>query len=315
MFIYVKIIKTEEFNTKMNRASIFFKTSDLVMHYPRNYEKFPDVTVIKNICYDERFGNFTKADIYFKEGKDSYPIIVNVHGGGFVKGDKRHRAAFCSKFAQQGYFVYNVNYRLAPKFQFPSACEDVINALNYLPKLAKQFKLDLNKIILTGDSAGAYYAMSAIIASSNEHFRTALALPKYNGTISGFMGFCGAYGIEIIVARKTPLGIAKEVGSALVGYKIKKDFSNLFTYNLFKYTNLLDYINEKFPPTFIMASKYDKFVGGQGELLEEKLQSLGVNNTAYYASCEGDFHCFQLLPRHKSTPKVMEKAFEWLKTQ
>lgn len=299
----------------MNIASIFFKISDLTMHHKRNFEKFPDITVMKNIPYDERFGNLTCANVFFKEGKESYPVIVNVHGGGFVKGDKRHRAALCAKFARQGYFVYNVNYRLAPKFQFPAACEDVINALNYLPKLKKQFKLDLDKIILTGDSAGAYYAMTAILAATNEEFRNGLNLPKVNGKITGFMGFCGAYSIEKIVARKSPLNVAKEVGSALVGYKVKKDFSNLHDFALFKYTYLLDFVNEKFPPTFIMASKYDGFVGGQGELLEEKLNSLGIKNTAYYANVEGDFHCFQLLPKHKSTPKVMENTYKWLQQQ
>jgi acetyl esterase/lipase len=299
----------------MNIASVFFKASDLTMHYFRNFEKFPDITVLKNISYDERFGSYTKADVFYKDGQESYPIIVNVHGGGFVKGDKRHRAALCAKFARQGFFVYNVNYRLAPQYQFPAACEDVINALNFLPKLQKQYKLDLNRIILTGDSAGAYYAMSAIIASCNEDFRTGLSLPKLNGKITGFMGFCGAYSLEVIVARKTPLNVAKEVGSALVGYKVKKDFSNLHDFCLFRYTNLLDYINDKFPSSYIMASKYDEFVGGQGELLEEKLQELGVKCLAYYANEVGDSHCFQLLPRHKSTKKVMESAYKWLAKQ
>jgi acetyl esterase/lipase len=299
----------------MNIASIFFKASDLTMHYARNFEKFPDITVHKNIVYDQRYGNYTKADVFYKDGQDSYPIIVNVHGGGFVKGDKRHRAALCAKFARQGYFVYNINYRLAPKFQFPAACEDVINALNFLPKLQKQYKLDLNKIILTGDSAGAYYAMSAIIASTNEEFAKGLALPVYNGKITGFMGFCGAYSLEIIVARKSPLNVAKEVGSALVGYKVSKDFSNLYHFPLFRYTNLLDFVNERFPESFIMASNFDGFVGGQGELLEEKLRDLGVNHTTHYADQEGDGHCFQLLPRHKSTNKVMGSAYAWLTKQ
>ncbi|NLL55695.1 MAG: alpha/beta hydrolase [Clostridiales bacterium] len=299
----------------MNIASIFFKISDLTMHYARNFEKFPDITVLKDISYDDRYGRYTRADVYYKDGQDSYPVIINVHGGGFVKGDKRHRAAVCAKFARQGYFVYNINYRLAPQYQFPAACEDVINAINFLPKLQKQFKLSLDNIILTGDSAGAYYAMTAILASTNEEFRQGLSLPNCNEKITGFMGFCGAYSLEVIVARKTPLNVAKEVGSAVIGFKVKKDFSNLKDFPLFSYTNLLDFINEKFPPSYIMASKHDKFVGGQGELLQEKLESLGVKHSVHFADEVGDFHCFQLLPKHKNTKKVMESAYKWLKEQ
>jgi acetyl esterase/lipase len=313
VYLYGTIIHIKG-ERKMNRASVFFKASDLFMHYPRNFEKFPDVTVMKDISYDDRFG-YTKGDAFYKEGGASYPVLVNVHGGGFVRGDKRHRAAWCCKFARQGYFVWNVNYRLAPAFKFPAACEDVINALNFLPHLQRQFKLDLSKIIITGDSAGAFYAMSAIIAQTNESFRQGLNLPRLDVSISGFMGFCGAYSLEVIVAKKTPFGIAKEVGSALFGYKVKSDFSNLKDFVLFEYTNLLDFVNEKFPPSFIMASKVDAFVGGQGELLEEKLKNLNIDYTAYYAAEKGDAHCFQLLPKHKNTSKVMENAYLWLKNR
>lgn len=298
----------------MNKACIFFKMSDLINHYRRNFEKFDDVVIEKNIVFDDRYGKYTRADALYTAGLKNYPVLINVHGGGFVKGDKRHRRAICAKFAQKGWFVFNMNYRLAPQHQFPSAVEDVVNALNFLPAIKEKYGLDFDRIVLTGDSAGAYYSASAIISTINDNFRKALNLPEYKGKIAGFMGFCGPYNLEKILAVKTPFDVAKDIATALFGYEIEKDFSNLRTHSLFEYTNLLNFIDKNFPKSYIMASRNDKFCFGQGEFIEDKLQENNVEYTAYYAENEEDFHCFHLLPRHSGTKKCMEGAYKWLKT-
>ena len=64
----------------MNKACVFFKLSDLIMHYPRNYKKYPDIKRIKNFVYDESIGNYGKADLYIKEKKydEALQIIEKV---------------------------------------------------------------------------------------------------------------------------------------------------------------------------------------------------------------------------------------------
>lgn len=298
----------------MNKACIFFKISDVVMHRKRNFEKFPDVTVEKDITYDDKYGKYTRADVFYTAGRESYPVIVNVHGGGFVKGDKRHRAAICSKFARKGWLVFNINYRLAPQFAFPAGVEDTVNFLRYLPGLAEKYPLDLDKVVLTGDSAGAYYAAAAVVASINTDYQRTFSLPDVPVRIHGFMGFCGAYALEKMIGRKTPLGISRDVATALLGFKVKSDFSNLNAHPLFAHTNLIDYVNADFPKSYLAIAKYDSFVGGQGELMEQALEDNGVECTAYYAKNKEDYHGFHLLPKHPGTEKCMAGAYEWLKT-
>ncbi len=297
----------------MNKACVFFKISDLVMHYPRNYKKYPDVTRVRNFVYDDRYGNFTRADLLFltEQTTGKHPIVVNVHGGGFVKGDKRHRRAICSEYARLGYFVYNVNYRTAPNYPLPSGCYDVINAINKLPALADEYSLDLNKIVFTGDSAGAFYAASAVLACVNDEYRNLLGVSKPLITPTAFIGFCGAYRLGDILSRKTPLDIASSIANALMGEKCAvKDINN---HPNFVYTDLLPYVNEKFPKSLIMYSTHDDFCGGQGELMENKLVAAGVEVETFVATGEKDFHCFHLLPKHKSTPACMEKVKDYLK--
>ena len=126
----------------MRKSRIFFKISDLIFHYPRNYKRYPSVTRINNLVYDDRFGNYTKADIYFnKELKQgAFPVFVNIHGGGFVRGDKRHRSAFAPILPiTAGLFITStIALRRLP---LPAGIEDTINALNYLHTLAENMTL------------------------------------------------------------------------------------------------------------------------------------------------------------------------------
>ena len=298
----------------MNKACVFFKISDITRHIPRNYKRYPDVVKEKNFVYDEGYGNYTRADLFYPKNRNgTLPVIVNVHGGGFVKGGKVHRTALCSLFATEGYFVYNVNYRLAPQYPFPSAIIDVVHALNKLPDLAEKYDLNLTKVILTGDSAGAFYAAAATLCAVNPDFASKVGV-KSEITPYAYMGFCGAYRLEDLLLMKTPLNVSYDIADALFGGKMHGDAEIIKQKASFPLTDLVAFVNGAFPKSFLLYSKYDTFCGGQGEMLSEKLKSLGVSVTDFIATDKKDGHCFHLFPFHKTTPKAMESVQAFLKT-
>lgn len=298
----------------MRKSRIFFKVSDIIFHYPRNYKKYPDVLRKNDFSYDKRFGKYTKGDIYYnpqkKQGK--YPVFLNVHGGGFVRGDKRHRSTFAASLADRGWFVFNINHRLAPEYPLPSGIEDTLNALIYLNKIADEYDLDLSRIVISGDSAGAYYALAAVAATYSKEMRNALSLPEYNGKIAALVTFCGLYDIKSALFKKSPLGMAKDIAECLMGIKINADFSNTNEFENLEYIAPLNYINNQWPETYIIKAVNDAFCGGQGELLEEKLQQAGVQVEMYFANKYKEDHCFHLLPYLKSTKECMEHVNKYL---
>lgn len=88
------------------------------------------------------------------------PILVFVHGGGFTGGDKHTPGQFTYDNVmtwanQQGMIGVEINYRLAPKNQYPDAAYDTRDALAYVAKNARQWGGDPNRIFLWGHSAGA----------------------------------------------------------------------------------------------------------------------------------------------------------------
>lgn len=102
-----------------------------------------------------------KLDVIW-DGKTtgSRPILVFVHGGGFTGGDKHTPGQFTYDNVmtwanQQGMIGVEINYRLAPKNQYPDAAYDARDALAYVAKNARQWGGDPNRIFLWGHSAGA----------------------------------------------------------------------------------------------------------------------------------------------------------------
>jgi acetyl esterase/lipase len=115
-----------------------------------------DVKVSTNQSYgpDER----NKLDVYSPlNATGKKPILVFVHGGGFVRGDKKDEAHIGGYFAKHGVVAVIVNYRFAPNNKWPSGAQDIALVLEWIKKNAAQFGGDANQIILSGNSAGAMH--------------------------------------------------------------------------------------------------------------------------------------------------------------
>ena len=102
-----------------------------------------------------------KLDVVW-DGKSTgnHPVLVFVHGGGFTGGDKHSAGQFTydnvMKWAnEQGMIGVEINYRLAPKNQYPDAAYDTRDALGWVAKNAAKYGGDPNRIFLWGHSAGA----------------------------------------------------------------------------------------------------------------------------------------------------------------
>ncbi|HEX7873192.1 MAG TPA: alpha/beta hydrolase [Sphingobium sp.] len=101
-----------------------------------------------------------RLDLYRAEAGESLPILLFVHGGGFLKGDKGGAAEWPNAnvgrmAAQAGFLGAVINYRLAPDNPWPSGAEDVAAAVDWLRAHAADQGGDPAKIVLVGTSAGA----------------------------------------------------------------------------------------------------------------------------------------------------------------
>ena len=97
-----------------------------------------------------------KLDLYIPQGTGPFALVIMVHGGGFMMGDKADGAGLGGgdKILAQGYAIASLNYRLAAEAKFPAQIQDVKAAVRFLRANAQKFNLNPDKFAAFGASAG-----------------------------------------------------------------------------------------------------------------------------------------------------------------
>jgi acetyl esterase/lipase len=96
-------------------------------------------------------------DVYVPEGDGPFPVVIDLHPGGFVFGDKSNPAA-ADVLLAAGYAVVSPNYRLSGEATFPAPIQDAKATVRWARANAEQYKLDPERIAAFGQSAGGNLA-------------------------------------------------------------------------------------------------------------------------------------------------------------
>ncbi|WP_296232237.1 alpha/beta hydrolase [Pseudomonas sp. UBA4617] len=125
----------------------------------------PGHVMVSELQFSVRDGTRLAARLYRQgqAGTALQPVILYLHGGGYVVGSLDSHDSVCRRLAALGEFaVLAADYRLAPQQQFPVALHDVLDAANWLAEQAAALGLDNRRIVLAGDSVGA--SLAAVMA-------------------------------------------------------------------------------------------------------------------------------------------------------
>lgn len=126
-----------------------------------------------NVTYLTASNVESKLDVYYRTGTTPQPTVVFFHGGFWAAGSKETSLMALVPWMEMGWNVVNVEYRLARVAPAPAAVEDGLCALRFLATQARTYNIDVNRLVVTGQSAGGHLALtSAMIPES-----TGLARP------------------------------------------------------------------------------------------------------------------------------------------
>jgi acetyl esterase len=111
------------------------------------------------------------------------PVLLYLHGGGFVVGGLETHDALCRQLARRsGGAVLALDYRLAPEHPFPAAVDDTWAALQWLASQASSLGIDTGRMAIGGDSAGGTLAAVSAILARDHGLRLAMQLLITPGT-------------------------------------------------------------------------------------------------------------------------------------
>jgi acetyl esterase len=141
----------------------------------------PPVAVVE----DETLSTGAAARIYHAAAKDR-PVVVYLHGGGWVVGSVAASDAFCRRLVDAAACtVVSVDYRLAPEHPFPAGVEDAVVAIEWTAARSGSWGADPKRLVVLGDSAGgnlATVAVRRLVGSGHEVVaRQILAYPGVSG--------------------------------------------------------------------------------------------------------------------------------------
>jgi len=132
---------------------------------PRRRRMGVDVTA--NIAYRDTGLEEHLLDVYRSRSTPvPAPALVYIHGGAFLLCSKETHWSIAEDFAERGFVVFNINYRLAPKYRYPAAVHDVCAALLWVRDNGERFGADTSQMVVAGESAGGNLASAAAVASA-----------------------------------------------------------------------------------------------------------------------------------------------------
>ncbi len=256
----------------------------------------PGLTVCRDIPYREHASRWELLDVYWPAAPHKpLPVIVSVHGGGYVYGTKEVYQYYCMSLAERGFAVINFNYRLAPGARFPAQLAALNRVLGWMAQNKDIFPFDTDNVFLVGDSAGAQMASHYAALWSNPDYAA-----LYPFTVAGGFALralalnCGMYDLA-----GAALGPDIDFHGNLYDDYIGKDRRS--RPGIYPLLDVLGHIDGRYPPAFVMTSCYD-FLRDNAEPMADLLRSRGVEAEYRLYGKEGDthmghvFHCNMRLP-------------------
>ena len=292
----------------MSIAKTLFVAIDKVFKPKQNpralQKKLSDVQCVKDVVYNEQFSQ--TLDLYFMPKDVPYPVIFEIHGGGFAAGDKKYRDCHCRYLAKHtGAMVVNVNYGVGKENPCPLPMRHLVSAVNWVEQNATKYNLDLSKFVVMGDSAGAFYACF-LAALQDSAALQELFECKFTARITATVLNCGVYDMTAYLHKRSPL--YKSVCKEFLGVPPKKAVHSKYLDGI----NLLSHVGQNFPSSFVIYAKKDVFCKGQGEQLVQKLQEQQVPVECIFSTTMRANHTYSLVWKSKIAQLTNEQMINFL---
>ncbi|HEY1272886.1 MAG TPA: alpha/beta hydrolase [Terriglobales bacterium] len=237
---------------------------------------------VPNIVYKTANNYQAKLDVYYARMPGApAPVVMMIHGGGWVAGTKEESVLYAVPFLQMGFSVVNVEYRLGQVSLAPAAVEDCLCALHWIGRNAKKYNFDLTKVVITGGSAGGHLALTTAMIPPSAGFENECLVEDDEGWTGHFIDTRPAIAAVINWFGITDVPDMLE-GPNKHGYAVSWLGSLPNREELARQLSPLTYVRPGLPPILTIHGDNDKLVPySHAVRLHEALTKAGVKNQLY----------------------------------
>lgn len=287
-------------------ASIQISGSAAFSPPPDIHEINERVKVVKNLVYSDSKNSL--LDIYHpKDATASMPVILWIHGGGYVGGSKDSRQDYAMALADAGYVVANIDYALAPASLYPGPVLQANQALAFMQLHAAEYGGDMDRVFVGGDSAGAQIASQVAALVSNVELAKTMAIQPAiaNSQLQGALLLCGLYNLDTVRATAFP-----NIDLFLTAYTGAEPFES---FPRIDELSTVQHISPNFPPVFITVGDADPFVSQSAELVELlQANEVQVSSVFFEGTQKNLKHEYQYDLSTEDARSTLEKTLQFL---
>jgi acetyl esterase/lipase len=238
----------------------------------------PEVTIEKNIVYGKGGDDDLKLDMARPKGDGPFPLVVCIHGGAWQAGSRAGHLGTIKMLAENGYVAATVQYRLAPKHQFPAQVEDVKCAVRFLRASAKKYNLDPKHVAALGDSAGGHLSLMLGLMNPEDGMEGKGGNADQSSKVQAVVNYYGPAELATWAPTETGDNLLR-LGLKRDGNGILKDWLGISDRKaeVMKKASPLTYIDSKDAPVLTFQGTADPLVQPQqAKVLHEALKKAGV---------------------------------------
>ena len=232
-----------------------------------------------------------KLDLFGTQAAtEPMPTIIEVHGGGYIGGDKDINTEHAQFYAENGYLVVAPNYTRLPSGDFKDAIQDLFAAYNWVADHAEEYNFDLSRVAISGDSAGGYYVLitAAIMVSPELQEYFEVTPPAYD--FQAYVATCpgtNLLGLRDALGASGPAGYtANTIGEEILNND-----------DLMSHLDLYSVVDpETYPYIYMITTPGDVTTGAETLMFDEFLTEQGIDHILMNYEDEGSglIHVFNI---------------------
>ena len=260
----------------------------------------------KDIVYVTVGGKPLALDLYMPAGVDRPPLVVWIHGGRWMNGDKSDVPL---AFVNNGIATASLDFRQSTEARFPAMVQDIKAAIRFLRAKAPEYRYRADRFAIGGTSSGAHLA--ALVGVTNGHKELEGTLGDHRATssdVQAILSYYGASNLMTILPQSTPygLGVRKPALEVLLGASPEQ------ARDLAKLASPVAHVDRSDPPLLLLHGDQDPQMPiNQSHELEGMYESLGLD--VFFDVVHGGVHGDGDREPRFFSPARIERAVAFLK--
>ncbi len=242
------------------------------------------------------------------------PLFLYIHGGGWISGITKMRDPYIGNWAEKGFFTASIAYSYAPQEVFPTQIKEVFTAIDLICDKAEEMKIDLDNVVISGESAGGYYIAFVVACLNNPEILKKLNIEFRNIDkikIRALVSHCGCFNPERLIDTTKPQSEfpdIKMMTSTFAGISLSKLREYLKTDDG---KIMIPEITDKFPPCFLVWCAKDKLQHETFDL-DKELTKLNVPHKLFKGDGKISAHAWSIVTMFPEAKECLKETFDYV---